>query len=274
MLRSFLHRRCIDRSVSLRMPRYFAHLSFKGTRFHGWQIQPNAATVQETLNNAMTILFRQNIETTGCGRTDAGVHATQFYAHFDLEAPLDEPGLSALKLNALLPYDIRVSELIAVDDSAHARFDANRRSYSYYILRSPDAFFNDYAWYNTRKLDIENMNRMASICREHEDFSCFNKSGGQQFTNNCSIYECQWIESENYLRFNVSANRFLRGMVRAMAGTMLEAGMNKLNTDEFSMILKNKDRKLAGQSLPPKGLFLEEIAYPYLDTKRSSIFKI
>jgi len=255
------------------MPRYFAHLSYKGTQFHGWQMQPNADTVQERLNRALEIICRQPIETVGCGRTDTGVHATQFYAHFDLNEELQDPSHVTLQLNAILPAAIRIFELIKVDPTAHARFDATRRSYSYYILQEPDAFLNEFAWYYTLRPDIDKMNKAAALCLEREDFSCFSKSGGQQLTYNCIVQECRWIQEGKWLRLTVTANRFLRGMVRAMTGTLLEVGLGKLDEQGFSDILNSGDRKQAGQAVPSKGLFLEEVSYPYITGKRKFLFE-
>ncbi len=250
------------------MPRYFAHLSYKGTHFHGWQLQPNADTVQERLNKALKTICRQDVETVGCGRTDTGVHATQFYAHFDLIDELKDPAHITIQLNAVLPDDIRVFELIQVSQEAHARFDATQRSYSYYILQKPDAFLYEYGWFQHLQPDIEIMNNAARLCLNREDFSCFSKSGGQQLTNNCHIQECRWIKEGKWLRFTVTSNRFLRGMVRAMVGTFLEVGMGKLSVQEFEDILRSGDRKQAGQAVPPHGLFLEEVSYPYFNGKR------
>lgn len=254
------------------MPRYFAHLAYKGTHFHGWQIQPNADTIQQRFNQSLKIITREEVESLGCGRTDSGVHATQFYAHFDLNAPLSDLNQVIFQLNALLPPEIRVFEIILVSSNAHARFDATKRSYSYYILQEPDAFLYDYAWYHHRKTDIGLMNRAASFCLEQTDFSCFSKSGGQQFTNTCIIHECKWIEEGRMLRFTVTANRFLRGMVRAMVGTLLEVGTGKMNEEDFMDILKSGDRRRAGQAAPPQGLFLEEITYPYIKGTRKFPF--
>lgn len=250
------------------MHRYFAQIAYKGSAYHGWQEQPNALTVQELVNKALSTVTRQKVDTTGCGRTDTGVHASQFFLHFDLDSPIDDVEKALFQLNALLPHDIRTYLLIEVEATSHARFDAIKRSYSYYIFRKPSAFLQEFGWYFNRPLELEKMNTAAHLCLNHVDYACFGKSGGQQFTNNCTITECKWIEEGEILRFTVSANRFLRGMVRAMVGTFIDVGLNKISIEDFKTILENGDRGQAGQSVPPQGLFLEEIVYPYINSKR------
>ncbi|MBL7923808.1 MAG: tRNA pseudouridine(38-40) synthase TruA [Bacteroidia bacterium] len=250
------------------MPRYFASLAYRGTSYHGWQIQPNALSVQETFNKALRVLCRGQVETTGCGRTDTGVHASQFFAHFDLEDDLKDPGHFTFQLNAILPKDIRVFSVFSVHDQAHARFDAVKRSYSYYILRKPDPFLYEYAWYFQHALDLDKMNEAAALCLQREDFSCFAKSGGQQVNNLCRITECSWLDKGRFLQLNVSSNRFLRGMVRAMTGTFIEVGLSKITVEEFKGILDGHNRGEAGKAAPSQGLFLEEICYPYLPSER------
>ncbi len=245
------------------MPRYFAHLAYKGTGFHGWQIQPNAPSIQEELNKALSTLLKSPVETTGCGRTDTGVHASSFIAHFDSPDEITDPARLAFQANALLPLSIRVYDIFLVSDEAHSRFDAVRRSYSYYISRKADPFFTDYSWYNSRPLQTEKMNEAAQLCLQHEDFTCFSKAGGQQHTSICKISKCLWTETDSFLCFDVSANRFLRNMVRAMVGTMTEVGLGKMNLDQFQELLQKGTRSDAGQSVPPQGLFLEEVIYPY-----------
>lgn len=246
------------------MARYFIELAYKGTNYHGWQIQDNASSVQSKLNNALSVLTRTNIETVGCGRTDAGVHASQFFAHVDFPEPLDANLEIVYKLNAILPADICILSVSMVHNEAHARFDATSRSYSYYISTQKEIFQKDYTWFFPTNLDLNKMNELATLLLQHQDYGCFSKSGGQQFTNLCTITEAQFIETGNYIRFKISANRFLRGMVRAIVGTMIEAGKGKLSEQEFKKILLSGDRKLAGPSVPADGLFLEEIKYPYL----------
>lgn len=251
------------------MPRYFLHLAYKGTGYHGWQAQPNAPTVQETLDKALRTLLRQAVETTGCGRTDTGVHATSFVAHFDsIDTIADEEKL-LLQINALLPFSIRVYRISLVHDDAHSRFDARRRAYSYYLHQQPDPFLTDYSWYFPRKLDLEKMNQAAQQCTAHLDFTCFSKAGGQQQTNQCTIYRCAWIPTTKGLRLDVAANRFLRGMVRAMVGTMADVGLGKMSLESFHALLQTGSRSDAGQSVPAQGLFLEEVTYDYFPLERT-----
>jgi tRNA pseudouridine38-40 synthase len=255
------------------MPRHFIELAYKGTDFHGWQTQDNAVTVQQELNNALSTLLRAPIETLGCGRTDTGVHASQFFAHFDSEIETDEKNKLTHRLNALLSPHITVYKIYDVDENAHARFDATHRSYGYYICREKNPYLQELTWYWDQQIDIELMNRGAQILLIHDDFGCFSKSGGQQYTNICKITEALWTEEGNLLKYSVTANRFLRGMVRAMAGTLLDLGLNKINLNDFDAILKSGDRTKAGQAVPAKGLFLEEIRYPYLHTSRRYPFQ-
>jgi tRNA pseudouridine38-40 synthase len=260
--------------LSLRVPRYFVELSYKGSAYHGWQIQPNAVTVQECLNKALSTVTRQSIETIGCGRTDTGVHASIFFAHVDLNLPIEATGQLVFQLNALLARDIRVRAIHPVADTAHARFDATLRSYGYYIFRQPGPFLQGLGWNFSRTLDLEAMNQAASLCLSHTDFSCFGKSGGQQHTTLCRVTECHWESAGNTLVFTVSANRFLRGMVRAMVGSFIEIGEHKSTLEDFLNLLNQPNRGLAGESVPPEGLFLEEIRYPYLPDQRISPFHL
>lgn len=258
--------------LSLQMHRYFASLAYDGTAYYGWQIQPNEISVQQHINQVFSIVFRTTIETTGCGRTDKGVHATQFYAHFDLEAQIENVEKVLYQINSLLPIDIRVYNLIPVHSDAHARFDAIQRSYSYYIKRKPSPFNNHYFWFNRQQVNIGAMNEAAALCLPHLDFSCFTKSGGNQLTKNCIMSECRWIEKGDDLQFTVSANRFLRGMVRAMVGTFYDVGTEKITVDEFKSILDSKNRTEAGKTVPAHGLFLEEVKYHYLHKDRQYFF--
>ncbi len=254
------------------MPRYFVELAYKGSAFHGWQVQNNAPSVQEELNKAMAILCREPVETLGCGRTDTGVHASQFYAHFDVPEKLEDPDVFTFRLNAILPRDIVIFQTIPVADDAHARFDATLRSYSYYISRVKSPFLQDLSWLWTQDVNMELMNKAAALMITHEDYGCFNKSGGQQFTTKCTISDAKWIIEGDLLRFTVSANRFLRGMVRAIVGTLLEVGQGKRTIENFELLLKSENRTLAGQAVPAHALFLEEVNYPYLVSQRKFPF--
>lgn len=259
--------------LSLHVPRYFVELAYKGSAYHGWQIQPNALSVQECLNKALSTITRQPIETTGCGRTDTGVHASIFFAHVDLSNPIESTSQLVFQLNAVLPPDVRIRALHPVEDHAHARFDATLRSYGYYIFRKPGPFLQGLGWYFNRPLDLEAMNEAAQLCISYTDFASFGKSGGQQHTTLCRVTECHWEAMGNSLLFTVSANRFLRGMVRAMVGTLIEVGEHKMSIDDFGNLLQQGNRTLAGESVPAEGLFLEEVRYPYLPDQRIRPFQ-
>lgn len=248
--------------------RYFVELVFDGTPFHGWQAQPNAVTVQEVLDNALSTLLRQKTETTGCGRTDAGVHARQFYAHFDVNAQLSSSPAEGSRLltglNALLPYQIAARRIIGVSPEAHARFDATRRSYEYHIHFEKDPFKHNLSWLLHDRPDIALMNEAARILMEYQDFSCFSKSHTQVFTNNCKIFNAGWEEHGPALVFHISADRFLRNMVRAIVGTLIRVGRAELEPEGIRDIIESKDRSNAGVSVPACGLFLTEVVYPYI----------
>lgn len=252
------------------MPRYFLQFAYKGTVFHGWQSQPNAVTVQQVMEEKLSILLRNKTELTGCGRTDTGVHASLFYAHFDAETIQDN---LVHQLNGMLPYDICVHAVHPVAHDAHVRFDAVKRSYSYYIILNKNPFLKEFTWHYTGKPDIEKMNEACKYILETNSFECFSKKGGQQHTFLCNVTEAKWLVQNDLIRFTVSSNRFLRGMVRAMAGTLLEVGIGKMSMDEFRELLANGNRSDAAQSIPAQGLFLEEIVYPYLDAGRKYPFE-
>lgn len=246
------------------MGRYFINLCYKGTRYHGWQRQKNAVTVQEEVEKALHTLTGENITITGAGRTDAGVHARVFYAHFDTDLL---PGGEAkekfiFQMNGILPRDIMIVDLIRVNDNAHARFNAVSRTYRYYICTSKNPFYEGQAFPFHAQPDIELMNQGAEIISKHTDFSCFSKSGTTTKTNNCKIFEAYWYRDGDLIIFHIKADRFLRNMVRAVAGTLLEIGMHKLPIEEIENIISSKNRSKAGTSLPAEGLFLERIEYP------------
>lgn len=247
--------------------RYFIEIAFDGTAYHGWQIQPNATTVQELLDKALTILLRQPIHTVGCGRTDAGVHATQLYAHFDVEgafSPIEKEKF-IYHLNALLPQDIGAKRIIPVASTAHARFDAIRRSYTYHIHFKKDPFLYLRSWQLRDMLDVTAMNEAANVLAQYEDFSCFSKSNTQVYTNNCRIARAEWLWlDEQRLTFHISADRFLRNMVRAIVGTLIEIGRKERDPDYMHTVIRSKDRAVAGTSVPACGLYLTEVSYPYL----------
>jgi tRNA pseudouridine38-40 synthase len=275
--------------------RYFIELSFDGTHYHGWQIQPNAIAVQEVLNKSLSVILRQQIETVGCGRTDTGVHATEFFAHFDsesesivnspwtidkndnggninkFEAPMDygpstidyEPWTmdKIRSINSVLPKDIAVKRIFPVVADAHARFDAVLRSYEYHIHFSKDPFKNGYSWQLRDNPNAELMNKAAKIIMEYTDFGCFSKSNTQVKTNICKISKAEWVAIDDGVVFHISADRFLRNMVRAIVGTLLMVGRLEIEPEDVRRIIESKNRSNAGMSVPACGLYLTEVKY-------------
>lgn len=250
------------------MPRYFLELQYKGTRYSGFQEQRNANTVQAEVENAFTTVTRLGVSMTGSSRTDAGVHARQNYFHFDMEKPVAEwdsmkdiPTL-LYKMNAVLPDDIMVKGMEEVKDDAHCRFDAVAREYRYYIYREKDPFLKDRAYYFPYKLDIALMQRAAAVLKEYEDFTSFSKRNTQVKSFRCKIEVSEWYTADNMLVFHIRANRFLRGMVRALTATMLKLGRGKLSEADFRAIIEAKDCTRASFAVPPQGLFLEKVVFP------------
>lgn len=243
--------------------RYFIQLAYNGTQYHGWQIQPNAASVQETLNNAMSVVLNETISCMGAGRTDTGVHAKEMYAHFDTESPLEIP-LIIQKLNSFLPKDIVIRAILPVAADAHARFDAKKRTYHYYINPHKEVFQTDGSWYFHQKLELELMNLAAAELLKHTDFECFSKVNTDVNTFNCDITEAYWKKENNQLVFTITADRFLRNMVRAIVGTLINVGLKKITLTDFISIVESKDRSKAGFSVPAHGLYLTKIEYEYL----------
>jgi len=280
--------------------RYFAELTFDGSNYHGWQIQQNAVSVQEVFNKALQVLLRQPVETVGCGRTDTGVHAKQLYAHFDVgqegagcgvrgacheqSAVSYQPsafsnmqvataiGLIAdsrkltASLNALLPKDIAVKRIVPVAADAHARFDATLRAYEYHVHFGKDPFKQNYSWQLRDFPDVGLMNEAANIIKEYRDFSCFSKSNTQVKTNFCAIKEAFWTEKEDGLAFHISADRFLRNMVRAIVGTLISVGKKEIEPEAVRKIIESKNRSNAGVSVPACGLYLTKVVYPYISS--------
>jgi len=247
--------------------RYFIELAYDGTNYHGWQVQENALSVQAMLNQALATILREPVETTGCGRTDTGVHARQLYAHFDSESLVMDQQLPARitdSLNAVLPHDIAVKRIVAVRSDAHARFDAVSRSYEYHVHFEKDPFKINHSWQLRDKPDIALMNAAARIMMEYTDFSCFSKSNTQTFTNNCKITRAEWVYNEHCLSFHISADRFLRNMVRAIVGTMMLVGRKEISPEDVREIIASKNRSNAGASVPACGLYLTEVKYQYL----------
>ncbi len=248
------------------MPRYFIQLAYMGTAYHGWQLQENAHSVQAELNNALSTYLREPVETLGAGRTDTGVHARFYVAHFDSlhETLEEEQALHIHKLNCILPHDIAVRKLKRVADDAHARFDALSRTYEYYICRTKNPFWNEQAYSLYTPLDVKAMNEAAQLLLSYTDFTSFSKLHTDVKTNDCKIAHAQWQELDgDRLMFTITADRFLRNMVRAIVGSLLEVGKARLNIEGFRNIVERKNRQEAGMSVPAKGLFLTDIKYPY-----------
>jgi tRNA pseudouridine38-40 synthase len=241
--------------------RYFIDLAYNGTNYHGWQIQPNAISVQETLTKVLTVLLKENIGCMGAGRTDTGVHATQMIAHFDVSAPIDTEDIK-FKLNSFLPKDIAIQAIKPVKPDAHARFDAIQRTYSYTISRKKNPFGSETVHQFTLPLDVDLMNEAAKILFDYNDFECFSRSNSDVKTFLCNIIHAQWTQKGSVLEFKITADRFLRNMVRAIVGTMINIGTKKISLDDFHAIIQSKDRSQAGASAPAKGLYLTKIQYP------------
>ena len=241
--------------------RYFIDLSYNGRAYHGWQIQPDVTTVQAELNHALSTVLRTPLDCMGAGRTDTGVHAKQMVAHFDLDTKLDVNDI-VYKLNVLLPKDIHINSIKEVLPEIHARFDALSRTYIYKISRTKDAFNYLNAHTYTLPLDVDLMNQAAKILFEYTDFQCFSKVKTDVKTYNCTIMEAHWKLDANSLNFKIKADRFLRNMVRAIVGTMIEVGAKKRTLEEFREIITSKNRSNAGTSAPAHGLYLINIEYP------------
>lgn len=244
------------------MNRYFIYLGYNGKNFCGWQVQPNGITVQQCLEEALATLLRQPVPVVGAGRTDAGVHARLMVAHFDWNEPIDDLAFLAEKLNRLLPKDIAVYRIVPVRADAHARFDATSRTYKYYITTRKDPFDYDLVYKMNGKLDIEAMNEACKVLFDFIDFTSFSKLHTDVKTNNCRIYQAGWKQEEDVLVFTVQADRFLRNMVRAIVGTLLEVGRGKLTVEGFRKVIEAKDRCKAGTSVPGHALFLVDVTYP------------
>lgn len=243
--------------------RYFIFLSYRGTNYHGWQIQENATSVQGYINNALSILLKEDIQTIGAGRTDTGVHARFYVAHFDsMASNLESDSKFLHSLNRILPNDIAIHRIKKVKPDANARFDATLRGYEYVICRKKDPFWIGLAWFYDAQLNIENMQLAAQQLINYTDFTSFSKVGSETKTNNCHIYNAEWKENGNLLIFTIEANRFLRNMVRAIVGTLIDVGRGKITPEEFAQIIEKRDRKLAGTSAPAEGLYLTRIEYP------------
>ncbi len=243
------------------MPRYFIEVSYKGTNYSGFQIQQNANSVQVEIEKALKIFYKEDFKLTGSSRTDAGVHALQNFFHFDTESELAD---ASYHLNAILPADIVVKKIFLVKPDNHCRFNALSREYAYTIYQQKDPFLQDRAYFFPYEINIELMQEAANELMNHQDFAAFSKRNTQAKTTICTIFSSKWEEKENVLTYNVISNRFLRGMVRGMVGTMLKVGRRKISLDQFINIIQSKDCTKADFSIPPQGLFLLKVQFPSL----------
>lgn len=242
--------------------RYFIFLEFDGTAYSGWQIQPHSPSVQQTLEESLFLFLREKVSVTGAGRTDAGVHAQEMVAHFDLESPQD-PSWMKNKLNGILPPDIAVHDIVPVKLDAHARFDAVSRTYKYYVSLEKSAFHREYSWYLVNEPDFNLMNRAAELLLSTVDFTSFSKLHTDTKTNDCRVTLAEWSRlDDGRWVFTITADRFLRNMVRAIVGTLMEVGRGRMDIDGFRDVIQSKDRCSAGDSAPAQGLFLHKIEYP------------
>lgn len=241
--------------------RYFIELSYNGAAYHGWQKQPNAVSIQEVLENAMQLMLKEEIAIVGAGRTDAGVHAKQIFAHFDTINSFETSALTR-RLNGYLPKDIAIHGIHSVTEDAHARFDAISRSYKYLIHHQKNPFNNELSYYFKLPLAIDCMNEACEVLYNYENFKCFSKSKTDVKTYNCTVTNAVWEQTNEGLVFNITANRFLRNMVRAIVGTLIEIGLGKLTVDDFHEIIKSQNRGRAGASVPGHALYLTAVTYP------------
>jgi tRNA pseudouridine38-40 synthase len=262
------------------MYRYFIQLAYNGTNYHGWQVQPNALTVQEVLEKGVSILTGQKVEVTGAGRTDTGVHASFFVAHFDFPEILDFPQQLSEKLNSFLPNDISIIRIFPVEADFHARFSALSRTYHYFISDHKEPFRKEFITRCNYPLDIEKMNEAASLLFQFSDFTSFSKLHTDVKTNLCNVMKAEWKRADGLLVFEIKADRFLRNMVRAIAGTLIDVGRGKLSVTDFISVIEAKDRRAAGASVEACGLFLTDIEYPepvnslFIRGHRDNIFLI
>lgn len=247
------------------MQRYFLQISYKGTNYHGWQKQPNANTVQAELDRAIELITStKNIETVGCGRTDTGVHASSFYVHVDLEKSIEDLSLLKHKLNRILPQDISVLTILSVKPDAHARFDATSRQYNYFVHHQKNSFLNEISVHLHKVPDYTKMNLACIELMKYSDFASFCKVNSDNKTTICKVSEAEWKQIGDQWVFNIRADRFLRNMVRAVVGTLLEVGYGTISIDEFKKIIESGNRSNAGESVAAHGLFLTEVTYPYI----------
>jgi len=242
------------------MSRYALQFAYNGGSFHGYQIQPNAHSVQAELEENLSLLLGETVSITGSGRTDTGVHAAHQIAHFDTSVPIDSNLI--YRLNRMLSHALTAQAVFTVADDFHARFDATSRTYEYRITRHKDPFLRDFAYWYEADLDVEAMNEAAKLLLNHTDFQCFSKVKTEVTTFDCTIMRAYWEAQGDNLIFTIEGNRFLRGMVRAIVGTLLEIGMEKWTAENLKQILESKSRQEAGRSVPAHGLHLVKVAYP------------
>ncbi|ASB50753.1 tRNA pseudouridine(38-40) synthase TruA [Alkalitalea saponilacus] len=244
------------------MARYFIEMAYNGTNYHGWQRQPNGISVQEQLEKAISVILRESVSVTGAGRTDTGVHARYMVAHFDLQQELKEPQKLAIHLSRYLPNDIAIYSVVKVNDDAHSRFNAIARRYEYHITTEKNPFLNGLATRIKFQPNFDLMNEAALSLMEYDDFTSFSKLHGNAKTNLCRIDFAKWETHSNRYVFNIQADRFLRNMVRAIVGTLLDVGRGKITPDDFRKIIESKNRGKAGTSAPAEGLYLVDVIYP------------
>ena len=250
------------------MGRYFLRLAYRGTPFHGWQVQPNAVSVQGVVENALSVVLRTPVSIVGAGRTDTGVNARVMYAHFDFDGSLPEKGRFLVSLNRLVGRDIAIHDILPVNVDAHARFDAVQRTYKYFVAFEKTPFFYTLSWYCPGGLDLDRMNEAAGLLLKNDDFTSFAKLHSDAKTNICKVTEAKWtMEGDSCAVFTITADRFLRNMVRAVVGTLVDVGRGKLTMDGFREIIDRKDRCAAGQSMPGEALFLWYIRYPFISSE-------
>lgn len=260
--------------------RYFLNIAYNGTQFHGWQSQPNAVSVQATIEEALSILLRGKIAVTGAGRTDTGVHARLMYAHFDTPSPIENAERVLISLNRLVGKDIVIRDIIPVTNDAHARFDASSRTYKYFVGFKKNPFLHNFFWNSPSSLDVNKMNEAAHLLLETDDFTSFAKLHSDAKTNICKVSRAIWMpvesdpEALNFLGdlndglvFTITADRFLRNMVRAVVGTLVDVGRNKITPGDVKKIIERKDRCAAGTSMPAQALFLWDISYPFFNNQ-------
>lgn len=246
--------------------RHFMRLAYNGAPYSGWQVQPGRTTVQGCLEQALQTIMRRPVPVTGAGRTDAGVNASMMIAHFDTPGPIDDPAGTIYRLNSMLGRDIAVYDIIPVHDTAHARFDATERTYWYHAVTVKDPFRYPLSWKAPANLDFEAMNRAAAMLLDTDDFTSFSKLHTDTRTNLCNVTAARWHEAgQGEWIFEITANRFLRNMVRAVVGTLVEVGRGKMTIGQFGDVIARRDRCAAGTSMPGQALFLHHITYPYLE---------